>query len=109
MSTTKPTAEQVLELHQFIQDRTEEEWQTALADENLSDSFLEAIRRLSNSNKQALSGTTAYLISEIREWGGGSAQATRLWDSLTTCGEQWQEHPDWRATEWENPARAALR
>ncbi|MER5556368.1 hypothetical protein ABT001_32725 [Streptomyces sp. NPDC002793] len=106
MATTLPTADDVQELHQFIQDRNEEEWQHARAAEDLPDAHFDSIRRLSNSNKLALAGTTAYLLATLSQ--GQTEQAARVWDYLTSCGEQWQEHPNWNNT-WANPARSALR
>lgn len=106
MSTSLPTADQAQALHKFIQDRTEEEWQRARADDDLPLTALEGIRRLANSNKLAVGGTTAYLLACLAQ--RQYDQATRLWDYLTSCGEEWQDHPDWKR-EWANPARAALR
>ncbi|WP_329028300.1 hypothetical protein [Streptomyces sp. NBC_00690] len=106
MTTALPTTDDVQALHQFIQDRTEEEWKHASAAEDLPDSHFDTIRRLSNSNKLALTGTTAYLLDTLKR--GDNEQAARVWDYLTSCGEQWQEHSAWK-TAWANPARAALR
>ncbi|MEU2426880.1 hypothetical protein ABZ619_38710 [Streptomyces sp. NPDC007851] len=108
MNVTTPTAERVQALHRFIQDRNEEAWQRALSADDLSADHLDAFRRVNNSNKLALAGTTAYLLHELSRWGEASPQALRLWDHLTQCGEEWQDHPGWKP-EWANPARAALR
>jgi len=105
-TATLPTTAQVHALHKFIQERNEDEWKGALADYNLSDTWVESVRRLSNSTRLAVAGTTAYLIACLVQ--EQHAQAAHAWDYLTGCGEQWQEHPDWKA-EWANPARAALR
>ncbi|MFI8790394.1 hypothetical protein [Streptomyces sp. NPDC055105] len=106
MSTTVPTADDVQALHQFIQDRNDEEWKHASAADDLPEAHFDTIRRLHNSNKLALAGTTAYLLDTLRR--GENEQASRVWDYLTSCGEQWQEHPDWKSA-WSNPSRAALR
>lgn len=106
MPITLPTAEDAQALHKFIQDRNEDEWQQALADDDLSEARLDSIRRLSNTTKLALAGTAAYLLATLTQ--GQNEQAGRLWDHLTSCGEEWQDHPDWRPT-WANPARAALK
>lgn len=100
-----PTADQARALHQFIQDRNEEEWQQALAAEDLPEAHFETVRRLTNSHRLALAGTVAYLLAALGE--GQNGQAAALWDNLTACGEQWQDHPQWRPA-WRNPARAAL-
>ncbi|WP_331733911.1 hypothetical protein OG345_40755 (plasmid) [Streptomyces sp. NBC_01220] len=106
MSVTVPSADQAQALYNFALDRSREEWEQALADDGLAEKHLDSVRRLANSNKTALAGTTAYLLACLSQ--GENAQAARLWDVLTDCGEQWQEHPGWKA-EWANPARAALR
>lgn len=106
MSTSIPTVDQAEALHAFVQDRNNDEWQRALTDTDLSEDQYEATRRLTNSNRLALAVTAAYLLNVLDQ--GDREQAILLWDHLTTCGEQWETHENWRA-EWANPARAALR
>jgi hypothetical protein len=106
MATALPTADDVQALHQFMQDRNEDEWQHASAAEDLPDTHFDAIRRLTNCNRLTLAGTTAYLLAALSQ--GQHEQAARLWDYLTSCGEQWQAHPGWKSA-WANPARSAMR
>lgn len=105
MSIAVPTADQAQALHEFIQERTEDEWEQGRTDHALSIDSYEAIRRLANSSKLAVGGTTAYLLACIAE--GDHDQAARLWDFLTAIGEEWNDHRDWKA-EWVNVARAEL-
>lgn len=105
MPITVPNADDVQALHSFIQARNEEEWEAIRSDPASSDEAVERFRRVSNSNKLALAGSTAYLLHLLKDQ--QLAQAERVWETLTTCGEQWQDHPDWNAA-WTNPARARL-
>lgn len=105
MRTIVPTAEEAQALHQFIQDRNEDDWQQTLADDTLSAERLDSVRRLSNTAKLSLAGTAAYLLVTLTQ--GQTEQAARLWDNLTACGEEWQDHVEWRPS-WANPARASL-
>jgi hypothetical protein len=95
MPATLPTADDVQALHQFIQDRNEDEWQHASAAADLPEAHFDSIRRLSHSNKLALTGTAGYLLAALAQ--GQNEQTARLWDYLTSCGEQWQDHPSWRS------------
>lgn len=103
MPITVPTAEEAQELHTFLQHRNDEEWARSLDDLDLSEEATERIRRVSNSNKLALAGTTAYLLDLLKRQ--EIAQAGRVWDYLTGCGEQWHDHPRWKP-EWANAAQA---
>jgi hypothetical protein len=100
-----PTADQAMELASFIHARNEKTFKRAGTDDDVSDSAHETIRRLSNCTKLGVVGTLGYLLSCLKEH--NTKQAALLWDLLTTCGEQWQEHPGWKA-EWGNHARATL-
>lgn len=105
MPITTPTTEQAQALYRFIQARNEEAWQNALAADDLPEAHFEAIRRIANSHKVAIIGTTSALLVSIDR--DEPRQAATLWNRLTSCGQEWQDHPDWRP-EWANPERAAL-
>ncbi|HEY5834963.1 hypothetical protein [Streptomyces sp.] len=105
MPITVPTKADIQALHDFLQARNEDEWQAALADPDISERQHEAVRRLTNSHKITLASTTTYLLVCLDN--SQTEQAATLWNFFTNCGEQWEEHPDWRPA-WANPARAAL-
>jgi hypothetical protein len=107
VTTTVPSAEQVMELHQFVQDRNEEEFRHAIAapPDVFTDTAAETVRRLSNCTKLSVAATAAYLLACLNQH--QNEQAARLWDTLTTCGEQWQDHTRWKP-QWGNHARATL-
>ena len=105
MAITVPTVDQAKYLHQFIQDRNEDEWRQAMADDGLSEARLDTVRRLSNCTKLAVASNAAALLIALRDGARGPIET--YWQNLTSCGEQWQEHPDWNH-DWANPARMAL-
>lgn len=100
-----PSADQAMALHDFIHARNEETFTRAGTDSEVSNSAHEIIRRLSNCTKVGTVGTLGYLLSCLKAH--NTEQATLLWDLLTTSGEQWQDHPDWKPA-WGNHARATL-
>lgn len=108
MYHTLPTVEQVEALHSFTEARSEEAWQNGRDADGLPEAHLDVLRRLCNSNRNALAGMTAYLLACLAQGQRLADEAARIWGFLTECGEEWIDHPDWKP-EWTNPARARLR
>ncbi|MEV0641495.1 hypothetical protein AB0I77_42545 [Streptomyces sp. NPDC050619] len=101
MAVTVPTADDVQALYAFILERADEEHAATMDGDAIA-----RFCRISNSNKLAVTGTTAYVLDLLKQ--GDIEQAALAWDHLTAAGEEWREHPDYLAR-WETPKRAEIR
>ncbi|MER5916431.1 hypothetical protein ABT124_40095 [Streptomyces sp. NPDC001982] len=106
MAITVPTADDVQALYDFIMERANEEHAATMDDDTMNPDAMARFWRISNSNKFAITCTTAYLLDLLNR--DDVEQATLTWDHMTAAGEQWKEHPDFLPV-WENAKLAQIR